>query len=66
MIIMQLEEAGYATRTRSAQDNRVVIVALTAAGRQPAQETLLGGIAWGDCLRRGCGGLTKRWQTLCS
>jgi DNA-binding MarR family transcriptional regulator len=44
MIIAQLEEAGYVTRTRSEEDNRVVVVELTAAGRSIAQNTPLGGI----------------------
>ena len=44
MIIAQLEEAGYVTRTRSEQDNRVVIVELTPAGRELALNTPLGGI----------------------
>jgi DNA-binding MarR family transcriptional regulator len=56
MIITQLEEAGYVTRTRSAQDNRVVIVDLTATGRQLAQETPMGGIA---LLRHRLGGLSE-------
>jgi len=44
-IISQLEEAGYVTRTRSASDNRVVNVELTAAGRHITQNTPLRGIA---------------------
>jgi DNA-binding MarR family transcriptional regulator len=44
-IISQLEEAGYVTRTRSEDDNRVVNVQLTTAGRVCAQQTPLGGIA---------------------
>lgn len=43
-VISQLEEAGFVTRTRSPQDNRVVIVALTDAGRDLAQNTPMGGI----------------------
>jgi DNA-binding MarR family transcriptional regulator len=39
-----LEEAGYVTRTRSRQDNRVVIVELTPAGRDVAQNTPLAGL----------------------
>lgn len=45
MVIAQLEQAGYLTRTRSEQDNRVVIVELTPAGRDLADQTPLGGIA---------------------
>lgn len=44
MVIARLEEAGYVTRTRSEQDNRVVIVELTPAGRELAQNTPVGGI----------------------
>jgi DNA-binding MarR family transcriptional regulator len=54
MVISQLEEAGYATRTRSEEDNRVVMVELTPAGREIAQHTPLGGIA---LLRRRLGNL---------
>lgn len=53
-VISQLEETGYVTRTRSAEDNRVVIVELTADGRQVAQETPMGGIV---LLRRRLAGL---------
>jgi DNA-binding MarR family transcriptional regulator len=44
-VISKLEEGGYVTRTRSSEDNRVVIVEPTAAGRQLAAETPVGGIA---------------------
>lgn len=44
MVIAQLEEAGYVTRTRSEQDNRMVIVELTPTGRELALKTPLGGI----------------------
>ncbi len=44
-IISQLEDAGYVTRTRSEDDNRVVNVQLTPAGKERAQQTPLGGIA---------------------
>lgn len=44
-IISQLEDAGYVTRTRSEEDNRVVIVQLTPAGKEVAQKTPLGGVA---------------------
>lgn len=53
-VISQLEEAGRVTRTRSAEDNRVVIVELTPAGRQLAQEAPMGGII---LLRRRLAGL---------
>lgn len=43
-VISQLEDAGYVTRTRSADDNRVVIVALSQAGHELAQNTPMGGI----------------------
>lgn len=43
-LIGHLEEAGYVTRTRSREDNRVVIVALTAPGRDIAQTTPLAGL----------------------
>lgn len=43
-LIAQLEEKGYVTRTRSAEDNRVVIVELTPAGGQIAKNTPLGGL----------------------
>jgi DNA-binding MarR family transcriptional regulator len=44
-VISQLEEGGYVTRTRSEDDNRVVVVELTARGKDVAQNTPLGGIA---------------------
>jgi len=44
MMIAQLEEAGYVTRTRSEQDNRVVIVELTSAGRDLVKNMSPGGI----------------------
>ena len=43
-VIGKLEEAGYLTRTRSVDDNRVVNVELTATGREVAQANRLGGI----------------------
>jgi DNA-binding MarR family transcriptional regulator len=43
-LIAQLEEAGYVSRTRSQQDNRVVVVELTPAGQEVAEETPLGGL----------------------
>ena len=44
-LIAKMEKAGYVTRTRSKEDNRVVIVELTAAGRDVVQRTPPGGIA---------------------
>jgi len=44
-VIAQLEEVGYVTRTRSEEDNRVVIVKLTPAGEDVARNTPPGGIA---------------------
>lgn len=43
-LIAQLEEGGFVNRTRSATDNRVVIVSLTPAGQTLAQQTPLGGL----------------------
>ncbi len=43
-LIAKLEDAGYVTRTRSEQDNRVVIVDLTPAGAKIAEHTPLGGL----------------------
>lgn len=43
-MLAKLEEQGYLTRTRSEEDNRVVIVELTDAGRTIAVETPLQGI----------------------
>lgn len=43
-LIARLDGDGYVTRTRSQQDNRVVIVELTPAGREIAERTPLGGI----------------------
>jgi DNA-binding MarR family transcriptional regulator len=40
----QLENLGYVTRTRSEEDNRVVLADLTEAGREFAQNAPLGGI----------------------
>lgn len=44
-VISKLEEGGYVTRTRSSEDNRVVLVAPTAVGRQMAEALPMGGIA---------------------
>ena len=43
-LIAQLEEKGYATRTRSHKDNRIVIVELTCVGQQIVENTPLGGL----------------------
>jgi DNA-binding MarR family transcriptional regulator len=43
-LVSNLEEAGYVTRTRSKEDNRVVIVELTSTGRERAENMPLGGI----------------------
>jgi DNA-binding MarR family transcriptional regulator len=43
-LIAQLEDQGYLSRTRSREDNRVVIVDLTPAGRELAEHTPLGGL----------------------
>ena len=43
-MMAQLENAGYVTRTRSLEDNRVVIVDLTSVGKEFAQSAPLGGI----------------------
>ena len=43
-LIDRLEEQGYATRTRSRVDHRVVLVDVTQAGRELADRTPLGGI----------------------
>ncbi len=59
-MIAQLEEQGYTTRTRSDEDNRVVIVALTDSGRSVAESTPVGGIA---LLRRRLGTLPEERLT---
>jgi DNA-binding MarR family transcriptional regulator len=43
-LVAKLEEAGCVQRTRSEEDNRVVLVSLTPAGREFAQSAPLGGI----------------------
>jgi DNA-binding MarR family transcriptional regulator len=43
-MIAQLEEAGYVTRTRSQEDNRVVIVELTPTGQDVAENTPMTGL----------------------
>jgi len=55
-LIAQLEEKGYVTRTRSRQDNRVVIVEMTSVGREIAENTPLGGL---PLLRRRLGNLSE-------
>jgi len=44
VMIAQLEEKGYVTRSRSPEDNRVVIVELTPFGQEVAENTPLGGL----------------------
>ena len=44
-VISQLEQSGHVTRARSNEDNRVVIVEITAKGRDTAANTPIGGIA---------------------
>ena len=44
-LIARLEKMGFVTRTRSDADNRVVIVELTPAGRELAQEPPRGGVS---------------------
>ena len=43
-LVARLAKKGYVTRTRSAADNRVVIVDLTPPGREIAEQTPPGGI----------------------
>lgn len=43
-LVAQLEEAGYVSRSRSDADNRVVIVSLTAAGQEIAEQAPFGGL----------------------
>jgi DNA-binding MarR family transcriptional regulator len=43
-LITQLEDAGHVVRTRSAEDNRVVIIELTPSGTRLAQTTAIAGI----------------------
>jgi DNA-binding MarR family transcriptional regulator len=44
-LIARLERMGFVTRTRSKADNRVVIVDLTPAGRELAQQPPQGGVS---------------------
>jgi DNA-binding MarR family transcriptional regulator len=44
-LVARLEKMGFVTRTRSSTDNRVVIVDLTPAGRELAQEPPRGGVS---------------------
>lgn len=53
--IARLEESGHVTRSRSDRDNRVVVVNLTAKGRDIAENMPLGGI---PLLRRRIGELS--------
>jgi DNA-binding MarR family transcriptional regulator len=55
-LIAQLEDKGYLTRTRSQEDNRVVIVELTQIGMDFARNTPLGGL---PLLRSRLGQLSK-------
>jgi DNA-binding MarR family transcriptional regulator len=43
-LISQLEDAGHVIRTRSAEDNRVVIIELTPSGSDLAKTTAIAGI----------------------
>jgi len=43
-LIADLKERGYVTRTRSPEDNRVVLVEITEQGRELLDHTPLGGI----------------------
>jgi DNA-binding MarR family transcriptional regulator len=43
-LVARLEQDGYVSRTRSEADNRVVMVALTPAGREATEQAPLGGI----------------------
>jgi len=43
-LVAKLEEAGCVERTRSEEDNRVVLVSLTPSGHESAQSAPLGGI----------------------
>jgi DNA-binding MarR family transcriptional regulator len=56
MLIAQLEEKGRLTRTRSQEDNRVVIVQLTPEGREIAERTPMEGM---PLLRRRLGTLPE-------
>lgn len=55
-LIAQLEENGYVTRTRAPHDARVVVVELTATGRDIVKDTPLGGI---PLLRRRLASLSR-------
>jgi DNA-binding MarR family transcriptional regulator len=43
-LVASMEQAGHVSRTRSEADNRVVLVALTEAGRDLARQTPLAGL----------------------
>jgi MarR family transcriptional regulator, organic hydroperoxide resistance regulator len=61
-LITQLEEAGHVVRTRSVEDNRVVIVKLTSSGSHLAETTAIAGIG---LLRRRLPSLSEaRLQTI--
>ena len=55
-LVAQLEELNFVTRTRSQEDNRVVIVELTSIGQDKAENTPLGGL---PLLRRRLGKLPE-------
>ena len=55
-LVAQLEKVNYVTRTRSLEDNRVVIVELTPSGRDKAGSTPFGGL---PLLRRRLGKLPE-------
>ncbi|MFO7678934.1 MAG: MarR family transcriptional regulator [Chloroflexota bacterium] len=44
ILISQLEASGYVSRNRSTEDNRVVMVSLTPAGQQIAEQAPFGGL----------------------
>lgn len=43
-LVASMEQAGHVGRTRSEEDNRVVLVTLTPAGREAARQTPLAGV----------------------
>jgi DNA-binding MarR family transcriptional regulator len=55
-LLSQMEEAGHVTRTRSHEDNRVVIIELTGQGQAIAEDSPMGGI---PLLRRRLRGLPE-------
>ena len=58
-LVAKLEDAGLVERTRSVEDNRVVLVTLTPEGRERAQRTPLAGF---PLLRRQLGTLPEARQ----